>query len=66
MLTLRHSGNRKRGNLLTRPTALVKAFLVKPLIPHAEISEMAQKYSQHGGLPCVIFLKVARWWKPLH
>jgi hypothetical protein len=61
MLTQRHSGNRKRGNLLAEPAALVN-----PLIPHAEISEMTQKYSQRGGLPCVIFLKVARWWKPLH
>jgi len=66
MLTPRHSGNREGGNLLARKAALVKAFLVNLLIPHAGISEMAQKYSQRGGLPCVIFLKVARWWKPLH
>jgi len=66
MLTPRRSGNRERGNLLEEPTALVKAFLVKPLIPHAGVSKMAQKYSQRDGLPCVIFLKVARWWKPLH
>jgi hypothetical protein len=66
MLTPRHSGNRERVNLLAVPAALVKAFLVKPLIPHTGISEMALKYSQRGGLPCVIFLKVARWWKPLH
>jgi hypothetical protein len=61
MLTPRRSGNRERGNWLARPAALVN-----PLIPHAGISKMAQKYSQRGGLPCVIFLKVARWWKPLH
>ena len=40
------------------------ASLVNPLIPLARISQIGQKYSQHGHLPCVIFLKVARWWKP--
>jgi hypothetical protein len=63
---LRHSGNRDGGNRLAQPAALVKAFLVKPLIPLTRISEIGQKYSQGGGLPCVIFLKVARWWKPSH
>ena len=51
------------GAALEEPAALVKAFLVNPLIPLARISELAQNYSQRGGLPCVIFLKVARWWK---
>jgi hypothetical protein len=60
MLTQRRSGNRKRGNLLEEPAALVKAFLVKPLIPYDEISEKAQKYSQRGGLPCVIFLESSK------
>jgi hypothetical protein len=59
MLTPRRSGNRETGNLLAAPAALVNS-----LIPFTRISEMAQKYSQRGGLPCVIFLKVARWVKP--
>jgi hypothetical protein len=37
--------------------------LVNPLIPFGRSSEIAQKYSQPGSLPCVIFLKVAGWWK---
>jgi hypothetical protein len=32
----------------------------KALIPFARTSVIAQKYSQNGRLPCVIFLKVAR------
>ena len=59
MVTLRHSGNRDTGNRV-----LNGAALVKPLIPLARISKIAQKDSQHGHLPCVIFLKVARWWRP--
>jgi hypothetical protein len=56
MLTPQHFGNRETGNLLAVPAALVN-----PLIPLARISKSGQKHSQNGGLPCVIFLKVARW-----
>jgi len=56
MLTPRHSGNRGIGNLLEVPAALVN-----PLIPFGRSSKIAQKYSQPGSLPCVIFLKVAGW-----
>ena len=59
MMTPRHSRNRGMGNPLAH-----RASLLKPLIPLIQIPEIARKYSQHGGLPCVIFLKVARWWNP--
>jgi hypothetical protein len=42
----------------------VQPTLVKPLILFARIPKSARKYPQSGGLRCVIFLKVARWWKP--
>ena len=56
MVTARHSGNRGNGNRIKNG-----ASLAKPLIPLAGISKSEQKRSQNGGLPCVIFLKVARW-----
>jgi hypothetical protein len=65
VLTPRHSGNRDIGNLPAMPRALVKAFLVKPLIPLSIISKMAQEHSHDGRLPCVIFLNIGRWWKPI-
>jgi hypothetical protein len=57
MMTPRQSGNRGIGNPLALPAALVK-----PLIPFARIPKSAQKDSLHSHLPCVIFLKVGRWW----
>jgi hypothetical protein len=57
MMTPRHSGNRDTGNLLAHPRSLVKAFLVKPLIPLARIPKSARKDSHAARLPCVIFLK---------
>jgi len=60
MATPRHSGNRDTGNLPAE-----RAALVNPLIPLAITLEIAQKYSQHARLPCVIFLNIGRWWKPI-
>jgi hypothetical protein len=60
MATPRHSGNRGIKNLLAE-----SASLFNSLIPLARVSQIGRKYSQYGGLPCVIFLGVARWWKPI-
>jgi hypothetical protein len=60
MAAPRHSGNRSTGNPLSECASLVNS-----LIPLTGISQIGQKYSQHGHLPCVIFLKVARWVKTI-
>jgi hypothetical protein len=63
MVTSGQDAKSSSGNRRQATASLVTALLLNPLIPHARIPKSVQKYSQPGSLPCVIFLKVAGWWK---